>query len=102
MLDEYSETINSYPVHRLTRRSFKCDVCGESTYFIDIETLKVYNIRTTFVNNVFDRWQRRVQCCSMKCVSDYIKMYAYDDDLEDISISKDGIERECYSVCKED
>lgn len=97
MINEYSEIVHDHPVNKLTRKSFKCDICGKSTYFNEIETLKIYFTRIIFIDD-YDRWYESAQCCDMKCVSDFIKKYENDTRIEDISVAKDDIVHEYYSV----
>ena len=97
MLDEYSKIMNDHPVNKLTRKRFICDVCGESTYFNGIESLKIYSTRIIFIDD-YDRWYESAQCCNMKCVSDFIKKYENDARIEDISVAKDEIVHEYYSA----
>lgn len=97
MIDEHSEIVHDHPVNKLTRIRFVCDVCGESTYFNNVENLKIYFTRIIFVDPL-DRWYEEAQCCDMKCVWDYIKKFGNDDRIDDISVSKEDIVREYYSA----
>ena len=99
MIDEHSEIVHDHPVNKLTRRRFVCDVCGESTYFNNVEKLKIYFTRLIFVDEEEgDRWYEEAQCCDMKCVTDFIEKFGNDNRIDDISVSKEDIVREYYSA----
>ena len=96
MLDEYSEIVHDHPVHKLTRKSFICDVCREQTYIKSTDMFTYYDVDVTF--NDGDEWNRHVECCDLDCVSAYIKRYDGDPDLNRCRIQKQVVTQECYSL----